>query len=162
MLRACLTRRCRVALLLTTGALLVGATAALALTGLTVRSHVWEVGVANGPTAKVATGKSFAYCASRPVASLQAKLDFSRTPAGAPYSVGLAGPPAAGKTPLTLEGDFNGKAGIVEPVYETLAFPKLRARGLLDLPPGRYVFSLIVSGKVALKQSITLVLRAGC
>jgi hypothetical protein len=142
--------------------LLLGAATAQAAGGLSITSHSWKVGIANGPSQKVAAGKSYTYCTSKQVASLAVDVVLASTPKGTPWAIELAGPPIAGKTPPTDEGDFDGKGGVVSPAFITLAFPKLKADGVSDFPPGKYTFMLLVAGRAALEQSVTLVIRGGC
>jgi hypothetical protein len=144
------------------GLALTLAASALAAGGLTVSSHYWEVGIANGPSHKVAAGESFTYCPSGPVADIEAKITFTHSPAGKPYSVAMVGPKAAGKTITSFEGDFHGGGGTINPTYLSLGFPKLKKDNVVDLIPGTYRFTLLVAGKPALRQTLKLVERGGC
>ena len=110
----------------------------------------------------MAAGGRYIDCASAPIADLGVVVDLQSTPAGLPYSIVLIGPPVAGRTPVTQEGDFNGKGGNVNPVFLTLGFPKLKAIGVADFPPGTYRFVMKVAHKVALSQTITIVKSGGC
>ena len=101
-----------------------------------VTARYWEVGIANSASHRVAAGGRYIDCASAPIADLGVVVDLQSTPAGVPYSIVLIGPPVAGRTPVTQEGDFNGKGGNVNPVFLTLGFPKLKAIGVADFPPG--------------------------
>ena len=129
---------------------------------LVITSHYWEVGIANSASHRVAAGGHFTDCTSAPIADLSVMIHLSSTPAGAPYSFVLIGPPVAGRTLTTLEGDFNGKGGNVDPAFLTLGFPKLKTLQVADFPPGTYRFVMKVSHKVALSQTITIVKSGGC
>lgn len=129
---------------------------------LVIASHYWEVGIANSASHRVASGGRYVDCTSAPIADLGVVVHLAGTPAGAPYSIALIGPPVAGRTLTTLEGDFNGKGGNVSPVFLTLGFPKLKAISVADFPPGTYRFVMKVSHKVALSQTITIVKSGGC
>ena len=129
---------------------------------LVVTSHYWEVGIANSASHRVAAGGRYIDCTSAPIADLSVMVHLASTPAGAPYSFVLIGPPVAGRTLVTQEGDFNGKGGNVDPAFLTLGFPKLKAIQVADFPPGTYRFVMKVSHKVALSQTITIVKSAGC
>jgi hypothetical protein len=129
---------------------------------LVITSHYWEVGIANSASHRVAAGGRYVDCTSAPIADLGVMIHLGSTPAGAPYSIAMIGPPVAGRTLTTLEGDFNGKGGNVNPVFLTLGFPKLKTIGVSDFPPGTYRFVMKVSHKVALSQTITIVKSGGC
>ena len=125
-------------------------------------SHYWEVGIANSASHRVAAGGRYVDCISAPIADLGVMVHLESTPAGAPWSIVLIGPPVAGRTLVTQEGDFNGKGGNVNPVFLTLGFPKLKAISVADFPPGTYRFVMKISHKVALSQTITIVKSGGC
>jgi hypothetical protein len=127
-----------------------------------VGAHYWEVGIANSASHRVAANGRYVDCTSAPIADLGVVVHLESTPAGAPYSIVLIGPPVAGRTLVTQEGDFNGKGGNVSPVFLTLGFPKLRAIGVSDFPPGTYRFVMKISHKVALSQTISIVKSGGC
>jgi len=143
-------------------ALAAATASAGAATGLSIAAHYWEVGIANSANVRVASGGSYADCTSKPIAALNVMIHLRSTPVGAPYSIVLIGPPIAGRTLTTQEGDFNGKGGNVDPAFLTLGFPKLKTDGVADFPPGTYRFEMKVSHRIALKQTITIVKRAGC
>lgn len=140
----------------------VAAQSASAAGGLAVASHYWEVGIANSASHRVAANGRYIDCTSAPIADLGVVIHLTSSPAGAPYSFVLIGPPIAGRTLVTQEGDFNGKGGNVNPVFLTLGFPKLKTLEVADFPPGTYKFVLKVSHKIALSQTITIVKSAGC
>ncbi len=143
-------------------AAIVAAQSASASGRLVVTSHYWEVGIANSASHRVAAGGRYIDCTSAPIADLAVMIHLGSTPAGAPCSIVLIGPPVAGRTLVTQEGDFNGKGGNVDPAFLTLGFPKLRTIQVADFPPGTYRFVMKVSHKVALSQTITIVKSGGC
>ena len=143
-------------------AAVVAAQSASAAGRLVISAHYWEVGIANSASHRVVAGGRYIDCTSAPIADLGVMIHLQSTPAGAPYSIVLIGPPVAGRTLITQEGDFNGKGGNVDPVFLTLGFPKLKAIQVADFPPGAYRFVMKVSHKVALSQTITIVKSAGC
>jgi hypothetical protein len=143
-------------------AAIVAAQSASAAGRLVITAHYWEVGIANSASHRVAANGRYVDCTSAPIADLGVMIHLKSTPAGAPYSIVLIGPPVAGRSLITQEGDFNGKGGNVDPSFLTLGFPKLKTLGVADFPPGTYRFVMKVSHKVALSQTITIVKSGGC
>lgn len=144
------------------GCLVLCLTASALATGLSVKSHYWEIGINNGPSHKVAAGGTFKYCASKTVGAITPKVVLSSVPVGEEYSFGVAGPAAAGTTLTTEAGSFSGQGTVIDPVFIPLAFPKLKAEDASALPNGSYRFTLTVAGASALTEKVKIVRRAGC
>jgi hypothetical protein len=140
----------------------LAATALAATAGLTVKSKRWQIGINNGPNHKVKSGGTFRHCASKTVGVLTPEINLTATPAGADESFTLTGPPAAGASLPTDEGNFSGSPDMVSPEFIPLAFPKLKAEEATRFPNGTYVFTLSVGGAPAVSEKVKIARRAGC
>jgi hypothetical protein len=159
--RSSLVRRGLFGLVAASLTIALAATAFGAVAGLTVTSKRWQIGINNGPDHKVKSGGTFRYCARKTVGAITPEIALAATPAGADESFVLTGPPAAGASLPTDEGNFSGSAGIVNPSFIPLGFPKLKAENADSFPNGTYVFTLSVGGAPALSEKVKLAHR-GC
>lgn len=139
------------------------AVAAVASTGIRIKSGVWEIGITNGASHKVAAGRKFTFCGTQSVGVIEAKVTLrSPLPSGEDVGYGLDGPRAAGNSLFTDAGPSTGRGTVIDPNQIPLTFPKLKARNASSFPPGTYRFVLKVAGHQAFTQKVTLVHRAGC
>jgi hypothetical protein len=131
--------------------------------------HDWVVAVNAETLHNVAPGATFSYCASQHISAITPSITYTGAPVGQRYKEQVIGPKAAGTITLTsvhnVDGDvqalkFQKASGTWDNTYAIISFPG--SVGHETLPPGKYSFVVIVSGKTVAHTSLKLASRLGC